>query len=277
MLRNVIITSLRSFFRNKSFSLINLIGLSVSMSLGMLIIMIIQDQLSFDNFHKDPDRVYRINTQLLHPDWGKIDFASSPLPISEVLMDEYSFIENTVRINRELIGDVHYKNITVPVRGLFADPSFLEVFNFPLEQGSSANALHAPNSLVLTRQSAEKIFGNTDPIGQTITIGKLGSFTVTGVLQELPGKTHFDFEILCSTAAIQGLEKSKVMSSTVDNWSAYYNNYVYVKLKEGRQPGEVEKALSEISKKYCVGLQSDGKEISYSFYVQPLAKITPGP
>ena len=277
MLRNVIITSLRSFFRNKSFSLINLIGLSVSMSLGMLIIMIIQDQLSFDNFHKDPDRVYRINTQLLHPDWGKIDFASSPLPISEVLMDEYSFIENTVRINRELIGDVHYKNITVPVRGLFADPSFLEIFNFPLEQGSSVSALHAPNSLVLTRQSAEKIFGNTDPIGQTITIGKLGSFTVTGVLQELPGKTHFDFEILCSTAAIQGLEKSKVMSSTVDNWSAYYNNYVYVKLKEGRQPGEVEKALSEISKKYCVGLQSGGKEISYSFYVQSLAKITPGP
>lgn len=277
MLRNIIITSLRSFFRNKSFSLINLIGLSVSMSLGMLIIMIIQDQLSFDNFHRDSDRVYRINTHLLHPDWGRIDFASAPLPIGEVLKDEYSFTENTVRINRELYGDVRYKNITVPVRGLFVDPSFLEVFHFPLEHGNSATALHAPNSLVLTRKSAGKIFGNTDPVGQTITIGELGSFTVTGVLQELPGKTHFDFEILCSIAAIQGLEKSKVMSSTLDNWSAYYNNYVYIKLKEGRDPAEVEKALSEINKKYCVGLQSDGKEISYSFYVQPLAKITPGP
>lgn len=277
MLRNIFITSLRNFFRNKSFSLINLIGLSVSMSLGMLIIMIVQDQLSFDNFHKDSERVYRINTQLLHPDWGNIDFASAPLPLGEVLKNDYSLAENTVRIKSELYGDVNYKNITVPVRGLFVDPSFLEVFNFPLEQGSSATALQGPNNLILTQQSAEKIFGTTDPMGQTLTIGKLGNFTVTGVLKALPGKTHFEFEVLCSTEALQSLEKSKVMSSTVDNWSAYYNNYVYIKLKEGRELQEVEKALSEINKKYCVGLQSDGKQISYSFYVQPLDKITPGP
>lgn len=277
MLRNIFITSLRNFFRNKSFSLINLIGLSVSMSLGMLIIMIVQDQLSFDNFHKDSERVYRINTQLLHPDWGNIDFASTPLPLGEVLENDYSLAENTVRIKSELYGDVNYKNITVPVRGLFVDPSFLEVFNFPLEQGSPANALQGPNSLILTQQSAEKIFGTTDPIGQTLTIGKLGSFTVTGILKELPGKTHFDFEVLCSTEALPSLEKSKVMNSVVDNWSAYYNNYVYMKLKEGRELAEVEKALSEINKKYCVGLQSDGKQISYSFYLQPLDEITPGP
>ena len=277
MLRNIFITSLRNFFRNKSFSLINLIGVSVSMSLGMLIIMIVQDQLSFDNFHKDSERVYRINTQLLHPDWGNIDFASAPLPLGEVLKNDYSLAENTVRIKSELYGDVNYKNITVPVRGLFVDPSFLEVFNFPLEQGSSATALQGPNNLILTQQSAEKIFGTTDPMGQTLTIGKLGNFTVTGVLKALPGKTHFEFEVLCSTEALQSLEKSKVMSSTVDNWSAYYNNYVYIKLKEGRELQEVEKALSEINKKYCVGLQSDGKQISYSFYVQPLDKITPGP
>jgi putative ABC transport system permease protein len=261
MLRNIFITSLRNFFRNKSFSLINLIGLSVSMSLGMLIIMIVHDQLLFDNFHQDSERIYRINTQLLHPDWGNIDFATAPLPLGEVLKNDYSLAENTVRIKSELYGDVTYKNITVPVRGLFVDPSFLEVFNFPLEQGSPANALQGPNSLILTQQSAEKIFGTIDPIGQTLTIGKLGSFTVTGVLSELPGKTHFDFEILCSTDALQSLEKGKAMSNAVDNWSAYYNNYVYIKLKEGRDLQEVEKALSEINKKYCVWLQSDGKQI----------------
>ncbi|MBL7861663.1 MAG: ABC transporter permease [Cyclobacteriaceae bacterium] len=277
MLKNIVITSLRNFFRNKSFLLINLIGLSVSMSLGMLIIMIIQDQLSFDNFHKDSDRVYRINTQLLHPDWGNLDFASTPLPLSEVLKNDYSLAENTVRINSELYGEVTYKNSTVPVRGLFVDPSFLEVFNFPLEQGNPANALQGPTSLILTQRSAEKIFGTTDPIGQTLTVGKLGTFTVTGVLSELPGKTHFDFEVLCSTEALQSLENRKILSRTLDNWSAYYNNYVYIKLKEGRELSEAEKALSEINKKYGVGLQSDGKPISYSFYVQPLDKITPGP
>ena len=277
MLRNIIITSLRNFYRNRSFSLINLIGLSVSMSLGMLIIMIIQDQLSFDNFHKDTNRIYRVNTVLLHPDWGSVDFASAPLPVGQVLKDEYSLAESTVRISRELQGNVTYQNVTVPVSGLFVDPSFLAVFNFPLKQGSSATALEAPNSIVLTRQSAEKIFGTENPLGQTLSLGRFGNFTITGVLQELPGKTHFDFEILCSIATLSSLEKVKTVSTSVDNWSAYYNNYVYVKLKEGRDIAEVEKALSEINKKYCVGLLSDGKEISYSFYLQPLEKITPGP
>jgi putative ABC transport system permease protein len=247
------------------------------MSLGMLIIMIIQDQLSFDNFHKDADRIYRVNTHLIHPDWGNIDFASAPLPIGQILKDEYSVAEGIVRINRELFGDALYQNVSVPVRGLFVDPSFFELFNFPLQQGNEATALQESSSLVLTRQSAEKIFGNTDPVGKTLTLGKLGDFTITGVLQELPGKTHFDFEILCSMATLPGLEKSNAMSKSLDNWSSYYNNYVYIKLKNEHDVVEIEKVLSEINKKYCIGLQSDGKEISYSFYVQPLDKITPGP
>lgn len=277
MLKNIIIASLRNFFRNKSFSLINLIGLSVSMSLGMLIIMIIQDQLSFDAFHNNTDKIYRINTQVTHPDWGMIDFATAPLPMGEALMHEHSLAETTVRINRELYGDVQYNAVTIPVHGLFVDPSFLEVFNFPLAQGSTATALQEPYSLILTQQSVEKIFGTTDPIGQTLTLGKLGTFTVTGVLDELPGKTHFDFEALSSMTTLQRLEQRKEMGNTLTNWSAYYNNYVYIKLKEGQGVPDIEDALSSINKKYGVGLQSDGKQISYSFYVQPLAKITPGP
>src|SRR5688572_18487784 len=108
MIKNILITSLRNFFRNRIFSLINLIGLSVSMSLGMLIIMIIKDQLAFDNFHKDSDRIYRVNTRVLHPEWGSIEFASAPLPVGQALNDEYSITENVVRINRQLYGDATY-------------------------------------------------------------------------------------------------------------------------------------------------------------------------
>lgn len=243
----------------------------------MLIIMIIQDQLSFDTFHNNTDKIYRINTQVTHPDWGMIDFATAPLPMGEALMHEHSLAETAVRINRELYGDVQYNAVTIPVHGLFVDPSFLEVFNFPLAQGSTATALQEPYSLILTQQSAEKIFGTTDPIGQTLTLGKLGTFTVTGVLHPLPGKTHFDFEVLSSMTTLQRLEQRKEMGNTLANWSAYYNNYVYIKLKEGQGVPDIEDALSSINKKYGVGLQSDGKQISYSFYVQPLAKITPGP
>ena len=170
MLKNILITSMRNFLRNKTFSLINLIGLSVSMSLCMLIITIIKEQYSFDNFHKDSDRVYRINTHLLHWEWGTIDFASAPLPLGQVLKDDYSFSENVVRVNRQFYRDATYLNVNVPLKGLFVDPSFLQVFNFPFEKGNPATALTGSNNLVLTKQTAEKIFGNTDPLGQTISI-----------------------------------------------------------------------------------------------------------
>jgi putative ABC transport system permease protein len=276
MLKNILVTSLRNFIRNRVFSLINLIGLAVSMSLGMLIIMIIRDQLSFDNFHSDSQRIYRVNTLMLHPDWGTIDLASAPLPVGEVLKEEYSLAENTVRVNRDLITDVTYNNVKVPLKGLLVDPSFLEVFNFPFEKGNRASALSVPNTVVLTKRAAEKIFGTVDPLGKTISIPGAGELTVTGVMAELPGKTHFEFEMLCSISTMPGLERNKVIGPSLENWSAYYNNYVYVKLKDGHTPEELGQALEQINKKYGVGLKTEGKDISYSFYLDPLDKITPG-
>jgi len=277
MLKNIIVTSLRNFFRNKTFSLINLIGLSVSMSLSMLIITIIKEQHSFDNFHNNSDQVYRLNTHLLHSEWGTINLASAPLPLAQVLKDDYSMTENVVRINRQFYRNAIYSSVNVPLQGLFVDPSFLQVFNFPFEKGDPVTALTNPNGLVLTRQTAERIFGTTDPLGQTLSIKGYGEFTITGVLQELPGKTHFEFEALCSMATLPILEKSNAVSKSLENWSAFNDNYVYIKMKAGQNTLALEQALSEISKKYSVGLKSEGKDIAYGFYLHPLDKITPGP
>jgi putative ABC transport system permease protein len=278
MLKNILITSLRNFFRNKIFSLINLIGLSVSMSLGMLIILIIKDQLAFDNFHKDTDRIFRVNTHVVHPEWGKMDFASTPLPLAEVLKDEYSLTDNIVRVSRQLHGDATYGTIKVPVSGLFADQAFLDMFNFPLAEGDPATALTKPNSLVLTKQAAEKIFGTINPLGQSISYAGYGDFTITGVLGEFPGKTHLEFQMLCSMSTLPVLEKTQRLSASIDTWSAFYNNYVYIKLKEGRNPAEAEQALAQINKKYCAGLKLEGHDLKYDgFYLHPLSGITPGP
>ncbi len=277
MLKNVIVTSLRNFFRNKTFSLINLIGLSVSMSLSMLIITIIKEQYSFDNFHNDTDQVYRLNTHLLHSEWGTIDLASAPLPLGQVVKDDYALTENVVRVNRQFFRSATYSNVDVPLKGLFVDPSFLQVFNFPFDKGDPTTALVNPNDLVLTKQTAEKIFGTIDPLGQTISLKGFGEFTITGVLQEMLGKTHFEFEVLCSISTLPNLEKSNAIGASLENWSAFNDTYVYVKVKNGQSISALAQALSEISKKYSVGLKSDGKDIAYNFYTQPLAKITPGP
>lgn len=277
MIRSIFLTSIRNLFRNRTFSLINLIGLSVSMSLGLLIILIVKEQYTFDTFHKDTDRIYRINTLALRVTGDSEPYATVPLPVGHAIRDEYTFTDEVVCINRWFNGDAVYGNVNVPVQGLFADPSFLKVFNFPLDRGNPSTALNEPNSLILTKTAAERIFGKAEPLGQTMTIGGYGEFVVTGVLKEFISKTHFDFEVMASTSAIPALERSGVLSASSNDWNNYYGNLVYIKLKEGRSTEEVEQALKEIALKNYAGLKLEPRDKGYEFYLQNLAEITPGP
>ena len=277
MLKSILTTALRNIFRNKSFSIINLVGLSVSMSLSMLIILIVKEQLTFDNFHQDGDRIYRVNTNAIRVEGGSEPYASSPLPLGDVLKEEYSFAETVVSINRRLNGDATYGNVNVPVRGLIVDPSFLQVFNFQLEKGNPATALSQPTNVILTHESAEKIFGSHEALGQTISLSGYGELTITGVLKKFPGKTHFEFEALASSTAIPIWEKDGILNASTDNWNDYYSNYTYFKLKEGKTTEEVNEALATISKKYYANLKLETRDKGYEFYLQPLSKITPGP
>ncbi len=277
MFKSIVITALRNIVRNRTFSLINLVGLSVSMSLGLLIITVIQEQFTYDDFHEDADRIFRVNTNALRAEGGEEPYASVPFPLGTVLADEYSFTENVVRVNRELNGDVVYDNVNVPVRGLFADQAFLQVFNFPLAKGDPSSALREPNSLVLTHTAAEKLFGNREPLGQTVSIPQYGEFQVTGVFEKFKGRTHFDFEVLGSTALLPLLEKSGKIEATLDNWNNYYGNYVYFKLKEGKRIEEVAPALASMSGKYYANLKLEIRDKGYDFFTIPLSELTPGP
>lgn len=277
MLKSILTTALRNIFRNKSFSIINLIGLSVSMSLGMLIILIVKEQLTFDNFHQDGDRIYRVNTMALRVEGGQEPYASAPLPIGRVLKEEYTFTEDVVSISRRLNGDAIYGNVNVPLSGLIVDPSFLNVFNFPLEKGNPATALNEPNNLILTGESAERIFGTQEPLGQTLSLSGYGEFTVTGVLKKFPSKTHFEFGALASTAALPIWERDGIVGSSLDNWNNYYGNYIYFKLKPGRTEQEVNEALAALYKKYYANLKLETRDKGYEFYLHPLSEITPGP
>jgi len=277
MLKSILTTALRNIIRNKSFSIINLIGLSVSMSLGMLIILIVKEQLTFDNFHHDSDRIYRVNTMALRVDGGREPYASAPLPIGRALKEEYTFTENVVSISSRLNGDATYGNVNVPVQGLIVDPSFLAVFNFQLEKGNPATALNEPNNLILTQESANRIFGTQEPLGQTLSLSGYGEFTVTGVLKEFPSKTHFEFDALASTAALPVWEKDGIVNASIDNWNNYYGNYIYFKLKPGRTEAEVKEALAAIYKKHYTNLKLETRDKGYEFYLHPLEDITPGP
>jgi putative ABC transport system permease protein len=277
MLKSIFTTALRNIFRNRAFSVINIIGLSVSMSLALLVILLIREQYTYDNFHFDSERIYRINTRALRVSGGSEDYASTPAPLARIIKEDYGFAEEVVLLNRRFSSDAIYGNVNVPLNGLLVDPAFLTVFNFPLEKGNPSTVLKEPNSMVLTHDAAEKLFGKREAVGQTLTFNGFGEFVVTGVLKPFPSKTHFEFEMLGSANAIPSLEKQGILSASTDNWNDYYGNHVYFKLKPGKDISEVNRALSEISKKYYSGLKLETRDKGYEFFVASLPDLTPGP
>jgi putative ABC transport system permease protein len=277
MFKSIIITALRNMFRNRAFSLINLIGLSVGMSLSLLIILIVREQYTYDRFHADAERIYRINTRALRTNGGSELYASTPLPIAGVLKDDYTFTEEVVRMNRQLNADAIFEKVNVPVSGLFVDPSFFKVFNFEVEKGNPATMLNEPNSLVLTQETAKRIFGDQDPFGKTISLSGYGEFTVTGLLKQSKEKTHLDFQMLASSNALPLFEKQGIVSTSINDWNNYYAGYVYFKLRQGHSITEVEEALTLLTKKYYKNIKLETRDKGYEFYTHSLTEITPGP
>ncbi|MEM6817086.1 MAG: ABC transporter permease, partial [Bacteroidota bacterium] len=178
MLKNYLKVAVRSLLKNKTFSTINIFGLALSMSVCIVVIMLIADQASYDRYNSKSDRVFRINTERDDTNDFINLFATSPLPLADKLLNEYASVKNAVRIRRGFgNGWINIENdVNVPIGGFFVDPSFLQVFEYKLEYGNPEVALSAPNSVVLTKQAAEKLFDIENPVGEFIKVGELGEY-----------------------------------------------------------------------------------------------------
>jgi putative ABC transport system permease protein len=273
MIKNYILTAFRSLLKHRSFSLINIFGLSISMAVCMLIILILQDQYSYDNFHKERDRIYRIQSKDNLSKISLSKFASTTWPLAKELKDNYPFVEEIValnnRYNAEGISDEKRFDVAV----FFATPSFFNLFNFKLKYNLASNPLLEPSSIVITEKVSDKFFGDNNPIGKIITFEKYGSLKVTGVISETNRKSHIQFDALISSATIPSLEKENKINEVTDNWEAFGASYIYLLLNKNSRQSDLDTALAKISKlKYY-----DNEEVNLSFYSTPLSSIVPGP
>jgi putative ABC transport system permease protein len=277
MFKNYFKIAVRTLYKHKFFSIINVFGLALCLSFCLLVIVIIIDQNSLDQFHPKKGDIYRVLTAA-HRKSGDIEkYASTPHPLGSVLEDEIPAVEKLVSLTNGLSRDANYNQVTIQVKSFFANPTFFEIFGFQLANGNPKTALSLPNSMVVTTETAVKIFGEEEPIGKTISVKGLMDFTVTGVLEPFPGKTHFEFDVLGSSTALSGLQQGKKIPSILNDWNNYYFSYNYFRLRPGHSIDEVTNTLETIPKKYYGELKLESRDKSYSFEVQPLTKITPGP
>jgi putative ABC transport system permease protein len=266
MLKNYFKIGIRNILKYKVFSFINIFGLAVSMSVVLLLVLMLADQHRYDQFHPKKDRVYRI---LSSTPTGRQAYATSPFPLANALR-EYPVIEQTTFLSPGVGGDVLYGQKLAEMKGYFAEPAFFTVFGFELEKGNAISALTNPNSIVISSELAQHLFGTDEPIGKVVDFSdrqlsfpieadgngappvSWGSFTVTGVINITTYKSHLKFDALMSSSSLPLLYSEKKFADASNDWENYFRTYTYVLLPEKGNADELQNILNDfVKRKYA--------------------------
>ncbi len=226
MFKNYLKVALRTMQRNKLFSIINITGLTIGLTCAVLLVLWIQDEVSYDRFHKDIDRICLTAAHVKKSHVEYIDPASVP-GVGPLLEEVFPEIEESSRF---LYGPRTYvfrygdKTFTEN-RVYHGDPEAITLLTFPLTAGNPETALQDPNSIVLSERIAKKYFGNEDPLGKIITLNNEYAMAVTGVMKEIPGNSTFRFDMLTPLEFHSRLTGQNLDSLTNENY------FVFVRLQ----------------------------------------------
>ncbi|HEY2727216.1 MAG TPA: ABC transporter permease, partial [Parafilimonas sp.] len=196
MFKNFFKIAYRNLLRNKGFSFINITGLAIGMASAMLILLWVQNELSYDNFYQNKDRLYQSWNRDKGSDGLYNCWNVTPKPLAAALKQDYPEVQKATRFgwDETYLFTVGEKKINET--GNSVDNDFLTMFQFPFLEGNMNTALNNPYNIVITQKLSKKLFGSDDAMGKTIKIDNKYNYTVAGVMKDLPNNTQFDFEYL---------------------------------------------------------------------------------
>ena len=264
MFQNYLKVISRNLLKNKSFSFINIFGLAIGLAGVVLIGAYIRDELSFDRYHQDYERIYRVVEIIKDTE----ESSSCPFSVGFTIRNDFpDQVENMVRffnfqapsLTLEYDPNTRFRES----RLFFADSTVFEMFNFEFVDGDPATALDQPNSIVLTETLAEKYFGEENPIGKILEYEGSQALQVTGLLKDIPLNSHFIFDGLISYSTLRG-----ILGGEPQGW-VWNPNWTFVKLREGVQPADLEARFPDFVQQYFPNfIKAD-----VSLYLQPLQDI----
>lgn len=271
MLRSYFLVAWRNLLRNKVFSVINITGLTVGMTSVFLIYLYVHTEHSYDSFYPNSERIYRIPISYEQNGVAYRSGAGNHPALAPALKANFPEIEVAARISSSTVfvpaTSLSYEPIVGPpltfdeTNLFYSDPELLDIFNFPLLEGDKNNCLNEPFSLVVTKKTAIKYFGNQPGLGKTVHLNGV-PYTITGVLEDLPPNTHMNFDLLASYP---------VRSFGAEFWS-WPDFLTYIRLAPGTEPRELEKKLQPFLKPY---FEHQVKEYGYNTVMdlQPITDI----
>ncbi len=264
MFKNLLLIAIRNISRNKVFSFLNIGGLALGIGACIVTLLFVKNEFSFDHFHKNGYRIYRLNEVHNFKGASEEKVSLSMFPMAAALQKDYPQIESAVRIsdNDDITLKVGNRQL-LPKSIINADSNFFKVFDFKLITGDKNNALNTPGGIVITKTLAENLFGKTDVIGQPLQLnryGELENFSVSGVLETLPDNSHLTFDGILPMQSVR-------LKDWMNTWDANWVN-TYLLLKENADVTQLSKELPVFEKKY-LGEQ----DASYNLFLQPLYSI----
>lgn len=252
--------------KDKSYYLVSLLGLTVSLSSFLFIMMFITDELSYDKFHEKSDRIYRITTHLRLGDVAYHE-ATSQFPAARAFQSEFAAVEEAVRIYPgDLIfesGDKKFQEHTI-----FADENFFKVFSFRLVYGDTATAFDKPSNIILTQSTTKKYFGTDNPIGKII-LAEGQTLIVSGVLQDVPEQSHIKFDAIIPMSLKLAQWKSETGTEGRENKWFWTGAYTYLLLKNKVDIATLRTKMPLIINKYFPARYKD----TGLFELQPITDI----
>ncbi len=264
MLRTYLKTSLRSLLKNKTYTFINVLGLSIGLTCAIVIFFIIKFETSFDSHHQDGDRIYRLLTEVQRGD-DLVQSQSVPVPMPEALLEEFAEIEQVSIISSRYKDPVFsYEENGQEKRHLveknaFVAPAYFDILSYQWIYGSQHTALSQPFSVALAESVATALFGNQDPMGKTVDFDKRFQFTVTGVYADPPANSDFQFRALISFGVLDA-QKSESWYSTYSSMGGL------LKLKEKVNPDDVEYRFQQFLQKHMTEEEAAKRRM----YLEPL-------
>lgn len=264
MLRNYFKIAIRNLFRHKGFSFINIAGLAIGMSCTIFILLWVQNELSYDRFHKQAGNIYRITASLPELD---IHAAVTPAPLGAAVQQETPEIKSSVRIsgsNSDLfqVDERMFEEKKV----FFADSNFFNVFTYSFIEGDAETALRLPEGMVITKEMAKKYFGNESALGKTIRKNHKDDFTVTAVIDNVPSASHFQFDFIQPMSFL-----ARTHRDLRDNVWDNYNWYTYIVLNDNADRSEA--TLKNIEQRINAIYKANEPFLKVNFSLQALTDI----
>lgn len=276
MLRTYFKIALRNLKRHKLFSAINILGLAIGIATCLIIMLFVNNELSYDRYNKNADRMVRVFFQG-NVQGEKLNESTVMPPVAQTLKADFPEVEDATRIRdygkpRLAYGEKSFKDDALA----FVDSNFFQVFTLPLTEGDAKTALAEPNTIVITRALAKKYFGSENPMGKVVKFkdGSFAPFKVTGVIDKVPVNSHFNFELFASMAGLPEASEPSWMTSNFYTYLVLPADYDYKQL-EAKLPQVVEKYMGpQLLQAMGMTLaQFSAKGNNIGLFLQPLTDI----